>query len=576
MNEIIYLEPDEDITTVIGRIKSMPAGAVSLVVPRGGVIAQSLINLKLLKREIEKLGKAVTLVTKDKISRNLASQVGMTVYSSASEARNARVLPQVAQASNIAGDNAEGSPDPAIKINRYSRENAEEGGEDGGEGEEDGEGRDDKEGKEDIDRREYGRGHTPEVAQDQTESEYSMNSNHNERDKMARRRLASRRKPILLLASVFVIIALISAVIILPQASVKITLATEDLNLNQEIKADKAATASSLETMVIPVKEYTNEKELEKQFNASGSKDIGSKAGGEITFYNDFDPSSAVSLADGTQLTASGKVFVLDGAISIPPATIISLYPLKTNPGQIKGKVVAKEVGDSYNIATAKFTVNAYSGVKQEKVYGQSSVALSGGSSNIVKIVSAADIEQAKASLDDELSAFIKEQIGKSADTDSIKLVVSSITKTAGDFSSSKKADDQADNFNAKYSIKISELGFAEQTLQELMVKKAENGIKGDQMLVNTSSNTINYEVANVDAAKGIISFKSALVGKIGTKMKESDIRNILVRAKYGTAADKIEAISGVTRADIKITPNFWPFLPWIKQRIKVSFDYQK
>ncbi|MEK7097467.1 MAG: hypothetical protein AAB906_01305, partial [Patescibacteria group bacterium] len=90
MNEIIYLEPSEEITSVIDKIRTLPGDSASFVIPRGATIAQSIVNLKLLKKSAEGMKKEISLVAIDRISRNLASQIGLTVYSKVSEAQKAR------------------------------------------------------------------------------------------------------------------------------------------------------------------------------------------------------------------------------------------------------------------------------------------------------------------------------------------------------------------------------------------------------------------------------------------------------------------------------------------------------
>src|SRR3990167_8114150 len=82
MNEIIYLEPDEEITSVIDKLKVLNPSVktVSLVIPKGAAILQSVVNLKLLKKQGEVLEKDLSIVTSDRIGRNLASQAGFSVF----------------------------------------------------------------------------------------------------------------------------------------------------------------------------------------------------------------------------------------------------------------------------------------------------------------------------------------------------------------------------------------------------------------------------------------------------------------------------------------------------------------
>ena len=73
----IYTEVDEEITSIIERIKKTPVAEIALVVPRRSFLSQSIVNLKLLKNQSEKFGKKVLLVTRDSLCRSLAEKVGL-------------------------------------------------------------------------------------------------------------------------------------------------------------------------------------------------------------------------------------------------------------------------------------------------------------------------------------------------------------------------------------------------------------------------------------------------------------------------------------------------------------------
>lgn len=75
-----YLEPDEEITSVIDRLKTINEREVAIVIPKRAGLLQSIINLKLLKQQGERQNKELSIITTDKTGRNLASAVGLTVY----------------------------------------------------------------------------------------------------------------------------------------------------------------------------------------------------------------------------------------------------------------------------------------------------------------------------------------------------------------------------------------------------------------------------------------------------------------------------------------------------------------
>lgn len=77
MAKVINLKPQEEITSVIERLWETGEEEVFLVLPKSSPLLKNIIALKLLKREAERLGKEVTLVTKEPLGREMAKRVGL-------------------------------------------------------------------------------------------------------------------------------------------------------------------------------------------------------------------------------------------------------------------------------------------------------------------------------------------------------------------------------------------------------------------------------------------------------------------------------------------------------------------
>ena len=78
----IYLEPDEEITSIIDRLSKVEGSKIAVVVPKNSTMFQSLVNLKLLARQAQKLGKEVAIISNNKVGSRLAKQVGLETYAS--------------------------------------------------------------------------------------------------------------------------------------------------------------------------------------------------------------------------------------------------------------------------------------------------------------------------------------------------------------------------------------------------------------------------------------------------------------------------------------------------------------
>src|SRR3989344_7933955 len=77
MPQTYYIESDEEIISIIGKLRKSGAEVNYFVVPKRALVLQSIVNLRLFQREAEKLGKKIVLVTQDEMGQNLAKKAGL-------------------------------------------------------------------------------------------------------------------------------------------------------------------------------------------------------------------------------------------------------------------------------------------------------------------------------------------------------------------------------------------------------------------------------------------------------------------------------------------------------------------
>lgn len=87
MPQTFYVTQDEEILSLVGRLRSSTLLENVFVVPNHALILQSAVNLRILHREAEKLGKVVTIVTQDETGRVLAEKAGIGTKPYSEEAR---------------------------------------------------------------------------------------------------------------------------------------------------------------------------------------------------------------------------------------------------------------------------------------------------------------------------------------------------------------------------------------------------------------------------------------------------------------------------------------------------------
>jgi len=79
MHKTLYIDIDEEITSIIDRVRKSAANEIIVIAPKRALLLQSLVNLKLLKKEVGRRKKKLMIVTQDKIGKKLIEKAGILV-----------------------------------------------------------------------------------------------------------------------------------------------------------------------------------------------------------------------------------------------------------------------------------------------------------------------------------------------------------------------------------------------------------------------------------------------------------------------------------------------------------------
>jgi hypothetical protein len=78
-HKTLYIDIDEEITSIVDRVRKAQAFEIIIVAPKRALLLQSLVNLKLLKKETDRRKKRVMIVTQDRIGKKLIEKAGIMV-----------------------------------------------------------------------------------------------------------------------------------------------------------------------------------------------------------------------------------------------------------------------------------------------------------------------------------------------------------------------------------------------------------------------------------------------------------------------------------------------------------------
>src|SRR5690554_2542218 len=108
--DVIYIDIEDDITSIIEKVKEAGSKVIALVPPKRAGVLQSVVNLKLLQRTAEADDKRLVLITNDRSLTALASGVQIPV------AKNLQSKPELAPVAALAVDDEEIIDDDTLSV----------------------------------------------------------------------------------------------------------------------------------------------------------------------------------------------------------------------------------------------------------------------------------------------------------------------------------------------------------------------------------------------------------------------------------------------------------------------------
>jgi len=535
MEDILYLEPDEEITSVIDKLKAVPGGSVALVLPKDASLAKSVVNLRLLEREATRLKKHIGLVTQDPVGMKLASHVGIPVYASATDldpiAPDVGQKPQLDDVIELEESEAPTKAtavSPSVPVRRYDD-------------------------------------HTPaakvqpSVAKIPTKTPQPVPRNPTAKD----RSLTSKRW--LVTMTGLILVALIVGAywffVLYPRATATLTLKSESFEQSVKINVDNSATTIDSAAGTIPGQKLETQADANDSFSATGKKEVGTKASGTVQIQNKLG--EAVQIAAGASFSRGDTVFTSTKAVTVPAAAV-SLSaggdPVIT-PGKSSVSVEAEQPGSQYNLVSGTLTISGLSSAQSGKVSASNAEAFTGGESKTVAVVTDSDIDRAKNALIDakrqELTDALQKQSGDKTMMDgtvSIEVVSSTPSKQSGD---------EADSFDLEATLRARTISFASSDLQEAVAALVKTKLPDNRELVlDQSKDTLETTVDSLDFGKGLLVVNATLKTKVVATMDQESLKQLIAGKTATEAENVLKDQAGVLDTHVDLRPTLRQTVP--------------
>jgi len=297
--------------------------------------------------------------------------------------------------------------------------------------------------------------------------------------------------------------------------------------------------------------------------SVTGKKDVGNKAKGAVTIFN--NTSSSKIFQKGVITTSSnGLDFALDNSVTVASASgdVFS----GTTPGKTKVNITASKIGVESNLpSNTKFSIG-----DNPLVAAKNDEPFEGGTKKTVSVVSKNDIEKLLQELPKSLHEKAKDELVKLTPPDNDTLPILLATTIAKkDFN--KNVDDETDKITLKGTVVYKTLSYAKKDLTSLGLSVIKKNLQKDQVL---DENNVKVEIKDIKKknekeADVNLDIQAILQPKIDENKLISEITGMSYKDAEKLLLN-VPQSSGVNISSSLNIPFFPKMLPRVSQNIKI------
>lgn len=511
--DTIYIDVDDEITTVIDKVQSSDKNIVALVLPKRPGAFQSVVNMKLLKKTADNTQKNVVLISKDKSLLPLAGAVGMYT------APDLQSKPTIPDSPKSAAD----SVDKNKTVGELSEET-----------------------KDDEVKVESQESDKPDKKSGKKKSE--------SKDKTKIPNFERFRKRLLIggLAALLLIGGAVYAFMVLPKATVALTTNTSNVDVNLNFTADTEASEFDEENSVVPAVRKDFRETDSERVAATGEKNLGNKAEGSVELTNCAETTGAINVPAGTRVVNGNLAYVTDESVNLPESSFNFFGDCTTSSRDVD--VTAEQAGEEYNLSSGKnFNLSGYNGV--EAVNEDN---FSGGTTKIVKIVSQGDVDGALQKIQDRANSDASEEIVDELRDDGFYPIKATLSSEDPVITTSPNVGDESNNVTVTATTSYTMVGVQERFLRRLINNEAQKDIDSESQQINEYSlNKAEINLRDADSSSENLPLSLSISLVAGPEINKNQIKNLSAGKSKDDIKRSLGSRPGISEVEVTYSP-FW------------------
>jgi len=531
--DIIYVDIEDDITSVINKVKHAQAPIVALVPPKRTGMLQSIVNLKLLHRVASNANKRLVIITNDSALAALAAGVSIPV------AKNLQTKPELAEISALQIDDEEVIDGDSLPVGAHAGDVASSAM------------LDEKSTTDDV----------TETAAAPIAAEKALRSASKKKDTGAKvpNFSAFKKKAFLIGGGVAaLVIFLVWAIWFAPNADVTITAKTTPYNVATNVSAKRGADID-VDSGLLPAQVESIKETNSLEFTATGKKDVGKKATGTVEFSTRDIERLGTTIPSGTVLASdSGAKYKTDESVTM---TLSNFRGAEVS-------ITAEKRGEKFNGASGSVT-GAPSGIRAEI---QDST--SGGTDKTLTVVSDADVAKAKEELESKASDDVEADLAEKFEGEDVTVLSESFEAESSNPSISPSVGSEASRGTISVEMTYSLAAIENDDVQALISENVTEQLEGlpEQKIYKFGVEDARFE--NVKKSDSTYTFSLTTTAYAGPVLDIKKLTPQLAGKVEGEIQELIKARDGVDSVDVRFSP-FWVSKVNSEDDITIKFDIE-
>jgi hypothetical protein len=339
---------------------------------------------------------------------------------------------------------------------------------------------------------------------------------------------------------------------VMPKATIAIQTNSQVVRSNLNLTLDTAAKSVDSKAKIVPATAQQTQKSYTQQVPTTGQQNKGERASGKVTFTNCSTTGDPITVPAGTSVSAASMTFITQTAAVLDTSAFSSGGTCKSlSDTSATVSVAALKGGAAYNIAPSTFTLSI-SGIT-----AKSSLAMSGGTDNIVKVIAQADIDSAKSKIATQDTAQLKKDLQAALQGKGFLPMPSTFLAGDQQVNSSAAVGDAADTVTVTVIVPYTMLGLQQSDVRTLVVENVKSQIdtKKQKILDDGVAKATFTQQSAGTSSTATVAVKAQSVA--GPELDANVLKQQVAGKKEAAIKDSIGKLPGVTDVQVRYSP-FW------------------